>query len=198
MKLRRLAWVLQFDECEPLERVLCTRDKEITMRIKQTVLIGMSLAALMTMGLASASAHPHARKAYTNGPKGSRVQTNHSLDTKSTVRRRGLQRSTRFGALRQANQVKRIRDGLRSGTLTRREARTLFRLQRKITRSRKSYLRDGNLSRFERRKIRRLLNRADRYIFRLTQNAFYNHRHRIRPRRSRRLKKGVFRMTVFS
>jgi hypothetical protein len=172
--------------------------KEITMRVKSTVLIGMSLVALMTMGLASASAHPHARKAQNDGPKRSRVRTGNSLEVKRFGHRRVQRKSSRFGALRQADQLMRIRDGLRSGTLTRREARTLFRLQRRITRSRKFYLRDGNLSRFERRKLRRLLNRADRYISRLSRNAFFNHRHRIRPRRPQRLKKRVFRTTVFS
>ena len=173
------------------------------MRVKNTVLIGMSLVALLTMGLASASAHPHKHKAYADGPKWNRGSTdgNHlynpnPLATKPHARRHSMRKSSRFGSLRQANQMRRIRDGLRSGTLTRREARALFRLQRRITRSRKFYLRDGMLSRFERRKLRRLLNRADRHIFNLSRNAFLNHRHR--SMRQRRLKKRIFRTTVFS
>ena len=170
------------------------------MKVKSSKLMGLSLAVLMGVGLVSLSAvaHPGHAASHSKIVDGKRLRYK-KLRSHRQNRRVRLDRNTaRFGTQRQVNQLRRIREGLRSGTLTRREARSLFRQQRRITRSRKFYLQDGFMSRFERRKLRRMLNRADRNIFRLSRNAFFNHRHRIRPNRLRKQPKRTFRTTVFS
>ena len=131
------------------------------MNFKKCLLMGLSLAMAASVGLSSEDAQAR------------------SLRSKRYVR-------SGYGTQRQANQLVRIRSGLRGGSLTKRESRALYREQRKINRLRKKFMRDGYLSRFERRRLSRLLKRADRNILKMTRNAHYHHRHRLRkPRRKR-------------
>jgi hypothetical protein len=65
---------------------------------------------------------------------------------------------------RQARQMDRIHEGLRSGQLTRHEARDLLRDQRQIERVERHYLADGRLSRDEWLDLDRRLDEASREI----------------------------------
>jgi hypothetical protein len=65
---------------------------------------------------------------------------------------------------RQARQMDRIYEGLRSGQLTRHEARDLLHDQRQIERVERRYLADGHLSRDEWLDLDRRLNEASREI----------------------------------
>lgn len=68
---------------------------------------------------------------------------------------------------RQDYQRDRIRNGVRSGELTRREAGRLIHQQRRIeSYERRSRLDDGRLDRHERRNIDRMLDRSNRDIYR--------------------------------
>ncbi|MBI4189984.1 MAG: hypothetical protein HY525_05540 [Betaproteobacteria bacterium] len=67
---------------------------------------------------------------------------------------------------RQHNQQQRIQQGVRSGELTRGEARHLGREARDIRREERIYKSDGNLSRWERADLRRDLNGLSRDIYR--------------------------------
>lgn len=71
-------------------------------------------------------------------------------------------------------QMRRIQQGIHSGELTRKEAKTLRREQRNIRRLKKRFVRDGRISRHERRTLKRRYVRADRRIYRL------KHNHRVR------------------
>jgi len=80
-----------------------------------------------------------------------------------------------FGALipaeagvdrRQRRQQARIRQGVRSGELTRGEARRLERGEARIARREARARRDGNFTRRERGRIQRQLNRESRAIYR--------------------------------
>ena len=72
---------------------------------------------------------------------------------------------------RQARQHKRIWHGITSGQLTRYEARNLWHEQQKIRWIKKSFWRDGRLSRRERSHLFHWLDRADRHIFQLKHNS---------------------------
>jgi len=74
-------------------------------------------------------------------------------------------------AARQATQEARIHQGVKSGELTRKEARKLRRQQRHIRRMRRRAHKDGKVTRRERRRIRRAQNRANRNIRRKKHNA---------------------------
>lgn len=67
---------------------------------------------------------------------------------------------------RQANEEKRIADGLRDGSLTPDEAARLQREQARISRKEQRYLSDGTLSDREQAKLQHDLNRASRHIWR--------------------------------
>jgi hypothetical protein len=68
---------------------------------------------------------------------------------------------------RQDYQRDRIRNGIRSGELTRREAGRLIHQQRRIeSYERRSRLDDGRLDRHERRNLDRMLDRSNRSIYR--------------------------------
>src|SRR5262245_5508837 len=68
---------------------------------------------------------------------------------------------------REYSQRNRIREGVRSGELTRREAHRLYDQQRRIeTYERRSRLDDGRLDRHERRRLDHLLDRSNRDIYR--------------------------------
>ncbi|MCP3669940.1 MAG: hypothetical protein GY814_05815 [Gammaproteobacteria bacterium] len=64
----------------------------------------------------------------------------------------------------------RIKEGVRSGELTRKESKTLHREQRNIRRLKRHFVRDGRISRHERRTLRKRYSRAGRHIYRLTHN----------------------------
>ena len=72
---------------------------------------------------------------------------------------------------RQANQERRIDQGIQSGQLTEREADRLQRQQDHIQNMENKALADGNLSKGERRRIRRAQNRASRQIWRQKHDA---------------------------
>lgn len=64
----------------------------------------------------------------------------------------------------------RIRHGIRSGELTRWEARKLRKQHRRIVRLEDRYLRDGRLDRQERRKLRHKLDKASERIYEFKHN----------------------------
>lgn len=66
---------------------------------------------------------------------------------------------------RQHHQQQRIAQGVRSGELTRGEARRLERGQRHIRAEERRYRADGELTRAERADLQRDLNRASRHIY---------------------------------
>ena len=68
---------------------------------------------------------------------------------------------------REYSQRNRIREGIRSGELTRREAGRLIHQQRRIeSYERRSRRDDGRLDRYERRRLDRMLDRSRRDIYR--------------------------------
>jgi len=81
---------------------------------------------------------------------------------------------------RQAWQQKRIWQGVKTGQLTRYEARHLRHQQHRIHRLKKAFWRDGRLNRQERVLLVLWLDKADRHIFQL------KHNNRCRPLNSRR------------
>ncbi|MDJ0739346.1 MAG: hypothetical protein QNJ91_06495 [Gammaproteobacteria bacterium] len=64
----------------------------------------------------------------------------------------------------------RIKQGVRSGELTRKEAKRLRRQQRHIAKLERRFYRDGYLDHHERRALRRKLNAASDRIYRLKHN----------------------------
>ena len=75
---------------------------------------------------------------------------------------------------RQAQQHKRIWQGISNGQLTRYEVRNLWHEQQKIRWMKKSFWRDGRLNHRERRHLFHWLDRADRHIFQLKHNGRHN------------------------
>ena len=71
---------------------------------------------------------------------------------------------------RMKRQKKRIRKGIESGQLTRKEAKKLRRQQRRIGDLHRDYRSDGHLSRTERRDLTERLDRASDRIYRLKHN----------------------------
>jgi len=71
---------------------------------------------------------------------------------------------------RQAKQRARIREGRKSGTLTRGESRRLRRDQKKISRLERRFERDGRFTKRERRILNKAQNRAGKRIFRAKNN----------------------------
>lgn len=76
---------------------------------------------------------------------------------------------------RQDRQDYRIRDGVRSGELTRREARKLRKQQRRIDHLLAEFCEDGRLSHRERRILARKQDRASRRIYEFKHNDAYRH-----------------------
>ena len=66
---------------------------------------------------------------------------------------------------RQHNQADRIRQGVRSGELTKSEARGLVKEKREIRQTERQYKSDGVLTRDERRDLRQEQNQASRHIY---------------------------------
>jgi hypothetical protein len=82
---------------------------------------------------------------------------------------------------RQGHQWSRIRNGMESGSLSRREAKRLRKDQRKIARMERRFERDGYYSRRERRAMEHALDRASRRIKRAKHNDYerpYRRHHR--------------------
>ena len=79
------------------------------------------------------------------------------------------------------NQMQRIQQGIHTGELTRKEARSLRREQRDIRRTKRHFVRDGRMSRHERRVLRKRYARAGRHIYRLKHNHRTRYAHRYRP-----------------
>lgn len=77
---------------------------------------------------------------------------------------------------RQERQHDRIRHGIRSGELTRKEAKRLLKQQRHIAKLERRFERDGHLDRHERRTLRRKLDSASQRIYRLKHNDRYRDR----------------------
>ena len=73
------------------------------------------------------------------------------------------------------NQRYRIRDGIDSGELTRKEARRLRKQQRYIARLKRKFMRDGYLDRYEFRELKHELNRASKRIYRMKHNGRYRY-----------------------
>ena len=69
----------------------------------------------------------------------------------------------------------RIKQGVRSGELTRKEAKRLRKQHRRIVRLERKFSRDGHLSRQERRTLRQKLDAASDRIYRLKHNDRYRH-----------------------
>lgn len=88
----------------------------------------------------------------------------------------GGARSERFAIgfeNRQDRQIRRIRKGVRSGELTRSERRQLKRQQRRIARLADRYSADGRYSKHERRRLERAQDRASRRIYDAKHNDRY-------------------------
>ena len=76
---------------------------------------------------------------------------------------------------RQANQERRIAEGVRNGTLTRHEAARLERGQARIRQMERDALANGRLTRFERQEIEREQDRQSRRIAQLTHDSDYSY-----------------------
>lgn len=74
---------------------------------------------------------------------------------------------------RLANQADRIAGGIRDGSLTQREAARLERQEARIAGEEARFLRDGNLSPWERRKLNRDLDRESGQIYRARHNRWH-------------------------
>ncbi|MCP4283953.1 MAG: hypothetical protein GY792_05820 [Gammaproteobacteria bacterium] len=70
-----------------------------------------------------------------------------------------------------------IKEGVRSGELTRKEAKRLRKQNRHIAELEHSFWRDGHLSRYERRTLHSELNAASDRIYRLKHNDRYRDQH---------------------
>lgn len=72
-------------------------------------------------------------------------------------------------------QHKRIKNGVRNGELTKKEAKKLRKQHRQIKKLNKQFKKDGHLSRHERKTLQRELDRASKRIYRLKHNDRYRH-----------------------
>ena len=79
------------------------------------------------------------------------------------------------------SQMRRIQQGIYSGELTRGEARVLRKEQRNIRRLKKRFLRDGRLSKRERRTLRYRYKKASLNIYRLKHNYRTRYAYSYRP-----------------
>jgi len=99
------------------------------------------------------------------GVEGDRAQYRHSDRDGRSSYRPYADDTNRYVERRQATQRERIRDGLRQGELTSREAARLAHEQMEIDRLQRFYLVDGYLDRGERLRLRRELDEASRHIW---------------------------------
>ena len=92
----------------------------------------------------------------------------------------------------------RIKQGVRTGELTTKEAKRLRKQHRHIAKLERAFQRDGRLNRYERKTLRRELNAASDRIYRLKHNDRYRHqRHHESDRQPRYYDDGGWAM-VFS
>jgi hypothetical protein len=84
-------------------------------------------------------------------------------------------RANRSVERRSDKQTGRIQQGIRSGQITRPEARQLSREQRRIGRAYDRALSDGRLNRHERRHLDKMQERANRHIYRFKHNPASRH-----------------------
>jgi len=77
-------------------------------------------------------------------------------------------RTSLYGVER--SQMRSIQQGVRSGALTRGEAKVLHHEQRKISKLKRRFQRDGRFSRGERRTLKHKYASASRHIYRLKHN----------------------------
>jgi hypothetical protein len=77
---------------------------------------------------------------------------------------------------RMEEQEHRIREGIRRGELTPREAERLQHEQREIREAARDFRDDGNVNRREWRRLNEMLNRADRHIYELKHNRWERER----------------------
>ncbi len=91
--------------------------------------------------------------------------------------------------IRDNRQKRRIHKGIRSGQITRPEARSLKKEQRRIHRAYDRALADGYLNRHEKKRLNRMQNRASRHIYRSKHNRrhyygpYRKHGHGLYPHR---------------
>ena len=71
---------------------------------------------------------------------------------------------------RQQRQANRIYHGVRNGTISPQEFKRLGREQFRIEEAKRRALKDGHISRYERRHLKRMQNRASKRIFRAKHN----------------------------
>ena len=71
----------------------------------------------------------------------------------------------------------RIEGGVKSGALTRKEAKRLRKQQRHIAKLERRFERDGHFDRYERRTLQSELDQASKRIYRLKHNDRYRERH---------------------
>ncbi len=157
------------------------------MNIKHTLLATLTAAVLGMTGMAQAhdrddghrdgDRHDRARVPYgwVIGRDGRRYQAPRHSD------RRSDKRSDRHFDNRidrqQTLQKKQIRQGLRSGDLTRGEARRLREMQQRIDDMERRFGADSEYTKRERRALREALEKSQRKIERATSNDKYAHRY---------------------
>lgn len=161
------------------------------MNIKNTLLATITAAALGMTGMAQAhdrdnghrdgDRHDRNRVPYgwVVGRDGRRYQSPRYSDRRSDARF-----DNRIDR-RQALQKKQIRQGRRSGDLTRGEARRLREMQRRIDDMERRFGADSEYSKRERRALRKALEKSQRKIERATSNERYAHNYDGRYRNDR-------------
>lgn len=140
------------------------------MNTKRTLAIAISLATLASTSLALADERPgrghgdrdyYSERQHRYGPRAAHQ------DRDGRRHRDADRRDNRFEDRidnRQDRQMDRIRDGWRSGDLTRKEVERLRKQQQKIERMQDRFDKDGRYTKAEREKLRKALERADQSI----------------------------------
>ena len=88
----------------------------------------------------------------------------------------------RTSNVKRNKQANRISKGVRNGDITRTEYRHLDKEQRRIDRTYRRAVSDGNLSRYERQRLHKMQDRAGRHIYRARHNHATPKRYRYHPR----------------
>lgn len=135
------------------------------MNIRNKLIIGLALAAIGTSG--GALAHDQGGKPRLQRDEVRVVHDRHGHDHRDAA---GHCFSCRVDA-RQDRQHRRIREGWKSGELTRHELRRLREQQERIARMERRFEADGHLSRNERRQLDNALDKASEQIARAKNNA---------------------------
>ena len=87
----------------------------------------------------------------------------------------------RITTLRQTRQAGRIKHGVRSGQITRPEAKRLRTQQRRINRAYHRMTADGRYDRYERRRMQQMQYRASQHIYRAKHNPARRHHYHHHP-----------------